>query len=84
MEYKYFCEKCQYKCNYPSEWKEHIESKKHTGEKRKERSDKKIEEKCKLCDYIPKNLTNYKLHYLNKTCVQRRASTRIPILLRKM
>ena len=39
MEFKYFCEKCQYKCNYPSEWDEHLESKKHTGEKRKERCD---------------------------------------------
>lgn len=65
METKYYCEKCQYKCNYQSEWNEHLESKKHTGEKRKSRSDKKLEDKCKCCNYIPKNLTNYKLHYLN-------------------
>ena len=66
MESKYFCEKCQYKCNYLSEWNEHLETKKHTGEKRKERCDKKIEDKCKYCNYVPSKTTNYKLHYLNK------------------
>jgi ribosomal protein L35 len=65
-EFKYNCEKCQYKCNYLSEWNEHLTSKKHTGEKRKERSDKILEEKCKLCDYKPNKTTNMKLHYLNK------------------
>jgi hypothetical protein len=66
MDKKYNCEKCQYKCNYLSEWNEHLECKKHTGEKRKERSDKILEEKCKFCDYKPSKTTNYKLHYLNK------------------
>ena len=41
-------------------------SKKHTGEKRKERSDKNLKEKCKFCDYKPYKSTNFKLHYLNK------------------
>ena len=66
MESKFFCEKCQYKCNYLSEWNEHLLSKKHTGEKRKARSDKILEEKCKYCDYKPTKTTNYRLHYLNK------------------
>jgi hypothetical protein len=66
MESKYFCEKCQYKCNYQSEWNDHLLCKKHTGEKRKPRSDKILEEKCKFCDYKPTKTTNLKLHYLNK------------------
>ena len=64
MESKYYCEKCQYKCNYPSEWKEHLESKKHTGEKRKERCDKKLEEKCKFCQYKSNKTSNMKTHIL--------------------
>ena len=66
MESKYNCEKCVFKCNYLSEWNDHLGCKRHTGEKRKERSDKTLEEKCKFCDYIPSKTTNYKLHYLNK------------------
>ena len=66
MESKYNCEKCQYKCNYLSEWNEHLETKKHTGEKRKCRNDKVLIDKCGLCDYKPNKTTNLKLHYLNK------------------
>lgn len=66
MEFKYYCEKCQFNCNYISIWKEHLHSKKHTGEKRKERSDKILEEKCNFCYYKPIKTTNYRLHYLNK------------------
>lgn len=36
METKYYCEKCNFKCNYDSNWNEHLISKRHTGEKRKE------------------------------------------------
>jgi len=65
-EQKYNCEKCQYRCNYVSEWSQHLTTKKHTDEKRKERSDKTLEDKCKFCDYKPTKTTNQKLHYLNK------------------
>ncbi len=34
-------------------------------EKRKTRSDKVFELKCKLCDYITTRTTNMKLYYLN-------------------
>lgn len=64
METKYNCEKCQYKCSYLSEWNEHLTAKKHTGEKRKERSDKILEEQCKFCLYKSKKTTNMKLHVL--------------------
>jgi ribosomal protein L35 len=64
MEKKYNCEKCQYKCNYLSEWNEHLLSKKHTGEKRKPRNDKILEEQCKFCHYKSNKTTNMKLHIL--------------------
>ncbi len=66
MEPKYNCKKCNYSCNYLSEWNEHLETKKHTGEKRKGRNDKILEEVCKFCLYKPIKTTNMKLHYLNK------------------
>ena len=65
MEQKYNCEKCQYNCYYLSEWNKHLSSKKHNGEKRKERNDKFLEDKCKFCDYKPSKTINMKLHYLN-------------------
>ena len=53
------------KCVFVSQWNGHINSKKHTGEKRKERCDKILSEKCEYCDYKPTKTTNMKLHYLN-------------------
>ena len=66
MESKYSCEKCNFNCDYLSIWNQHLLSNKHTGNKRKERNDKILEEKCKFCDYTPTKTTNLKLHYLNK------------------
>ena len=66
MEFKYHCEKCKYSCNYISEWNEHLTTKKHTGEKRKIRSDKVLEEQCKFCQYKTNKITNMKLHILTK------------------
>ena len=62
---KFECNKCKFKCNFVSQWNDHINSKRHTGEKRKERCDK-ILSNCELCNYIPTKATNMKLHYLNK------------------
>jgi len=42
----------------------HLVSKKHTGNKRKERSDKIIEEQCKFCSHKSSKVTNMKLHIL--------------------
>lgn len=63
---KFECNKCHFKCGFISQWNDHINSKKHTGEKRKERCDKILSEKCELCDYKPTKTINMKLHYLNK------------------
>ena len=66
-ETKYYCECCNYKCIYPAHWKQHLECEKHKNNgKRKTRSDKVLEPKCKLCDYTTTRTTNMKLHYLNK------------------
>ena len=65
MNFKYNCETCEYKCKYLSEWNDHLKTNKHTGNKRKERCDKILEDKCKFCDYKSIKTTNLKLHYLN-------------------
>jgi hypothetical protein len=65
-ETKYHCECCNYKCVYLAHWKQHVESEKHKNNgKRKTRSDKVLEPKCKFCDYTTTRTTNMKLHYLN-------------------
>ena len=62
---QYYCEKCSFHANYLSHWNNHLESKKHNGEKRKERSDKVLEPKCNLCNYETDKTINMKQHYLN-------------------
>ena len=58
---------CNYKCIYPANWKQHIESEKHENNgKRKTRSDKVLEPKCKHCEYTTKNLTCMKVHCLTQ------------------
>ena len=62
---KYYCECCNYNCLYPAHWKQHIESEKHKNQgKRKPRSDKILEPKCKICNYITNNLTCMRVHIL--------------------
>jgi len=66
-EIKYNCECCNYKCLYPAHWKQHIESEKHKNQgKRKTRSDKVLEPKCKHCEYKTNNLTCMKVHNLTQ------------------
>ena len=62
---KYYCSKCDFKCKYPAHWNQHLVSNKHNDVKRKERSDKVLEPKCKFCDYQTNKTTNMKLHHLN-------------------
>jgi hypothetical protein len=65
-EMKYHCEACNYKCLYQAHWKQHLECEKHKNNgKRKTRSDKILEPKCKSCEYTTTRTTNMKLHYLN-------------------
>jgi len=66
-ETKYNCLVCNYKCIYPAHWKQPIESEKHKNNgKRKTRSDKVLEPKCKHCKYKTNNLTCMKVHCLTQ------------------
>ena len=47
MDYKYICEKCDYKCFKTSDWNKHVKTQKHVG---KLEVSKKVVV-CELCDY---------------------------------
>lgn len=66
---KYSCEVCNYKCNYESHWKQHIDSNKHKNNGVQTRSDKVLENKCKFCHFESNNLTNMTTHILTKHSV---------------
>ena len=66
LKKEFYCDKCDYKCNYESHWKQHTETKKHNEIKRKTRSDKMLESKCKLCIFEAKNSANMLVHILTK------------------
>lgn len=64
--YKFSCDKCNYKTNLKMAYKKHLETTLHKTGKRKVRSDKKnIILKCELCDYTTINKYNYNVHMLN-------------------
>ncbi len=64
---------CNYKCIYPAHWKQHIESKKHKNNgKRKTRSDKVLEPKCKHCEYTIKKFNLYESSLFNSPFNKRR------------
>jgi hypothetical protein len=62
---KYICDKCNFNCNYMSEWNKHINTELHITGIKKKRSDYKEPFKCINCNYITKTNTNLKKHYLN-------------------
>ena len=64
-EYKYICEKCNFKCNAPSVWKIHTGTEKHQNGKKKMRSDNKEPYECNKCKYKSKNRINLLQHELN-------------------
>ena len=47
MDFKYICEKCDYKCFKTSDWNKHVKTQKHVG---KPEVSKKVAA-CELCDY---------------------------------
>ncbi len=64
-EYKFICEKCNYKTDIKSRMEKHLKSELHKEGKKKKRSDYKGEYKCEKCEYNSKNKYNYKTHILN-------------------
>ena len=65
IQYKYLCEKCNFKANIKSRWENHIQTELHKTGQKKTRSDCKEPHKCNKCDFTSKNTTNLKQHYLN-------------------
>jgi hypothetical protein len=64
---KFICDKCDYKCDYPAHWAQHIESAKHLNDgKRQPRCDKILDPHCSLCDYKTNNSGCMKTHQLTK------------------
>jgi hypothetical protein len=67
MEKKeYICEKCNYKTEFKHSYEKHLTTELHKTGKRKERSDKKILDKCPHCDYTSKVNTDIQTHIISK------------------
>jgi hypothetical protein len=64
--YKYNCEKCNFKTNTKMQWDSHIVTEKHLLGQRKKRSDYKEPLKCEKCEYKTKNKTTLLQHELNE------------------
>jgi hypothetical protein len=65
-EYKYNCEKCNYKCQFECQWIKHCDTVLHKTGERKKKDNYKQPQKCKECDYITKNTALMKKHILNE------------------
>ena len=65
-EFKFNCEKCDYKCQFECQWKKHCETTLHITGERKKKDNYKQAEKCKFCDYTTKNTALIKKHRLNE------------------
>ena len=66
QEYKYICEKCNFKCNITQGWKAHIKTSLHLTGERKKRKDIKEPLKCEKCEYKTKNKHLLLQHKLNE------------------
>lgn len=64
MESKFFCEKCNYRTDIASCYKQHLETILHKTGKRKERCDKTLY-KCNDCNHENYNKQNFLIHVLN-------------------
>ncbi len=64
-EYKYVCDKCNYKCDIKTRWEKHLKTELHITGKKKIRSDYKGDKKCTKCNYIGKTLNSLIEHNLN-------------------
>ena len=64
-EFRFICNKCNYKCNQKASIDKHLKSELHKTGKRKVRSDYNGPYKCDICNYETSNNTAYKEHILN-------------------
>ncbi len=65
MNYLYYCNSCDYKCNVKSSWEKHLLTTLHITGKRKVRTDKIDPYTCKNCSFKTKNKVALKQHNLN-------------------
>jgi len=65
-EYKFVCVKCVFKCEYESQWINHLNTELHLTGFRKKRTDYQEDNKCDKCDYTTRNIVTMKKHVLNK------------------
>jgi hypothetical protein len=65
-EKKYSCKKCNFECDFNSQWLKHIETELHKTGFKKKRSDIKESYKCDKCLYETKNATIFKQHKLTE------------------
>ena len=66
IEHKFNCEKCNFKCQYESQWKNHTDTELHKTGVKKKRSDIKEAYTCDKCEYKTKNIYTFKQHVLNE------------------
>lgn len=64
MNYKYYCDKCNYGHNFYSFWKRHLNTKKHKSEDG-EYNNVKVPCVCDECGYKTNTSTNLLSHKLN-------------------
>jgi hypothetical protein len=63
---KYFCETCNFGCDYISIWNQHIETTKHknNGKLIRTNTKERCNKKCDKCYYIAKHTIGLKIHIL--------------------
>ena len=64
-EYKYICEKCNYKTNIRNSFMKHNETILHKTGKRITKKTGRTNHICKLCEYSTINIHNYESNILN-------------------
>lgn len=64
-KYKFFCEACNFKCEFKCRWDKHVSTTLHQTGKKKVKSDCIGKRKCNKCSYESENVVNFKKHILN-------------------
>ena len=63
---KFICETCNYKTDYESKYKQHLETKKHKNNGILVRKEENIIKECDKCSFTSKNNDIFRTHYLTK------------------
>ena len=84
MNYRFYCDKCQYGTNLKDSFEKHKKSTLHITGKRKSKP-KKIKEiyKCEHCEYESTNKNNYLTHFLNNHSNKQERKNKFPFYCEK-